>query len=257
MKGSRRQFLWTLGSVAAAACAPANPRVEDERYRFCGSIPQAVLANYLSRSIALPGFWSHHHSVTGDAARYHADLRTLAQLGPKHASFVCGASWDGAVGCDADTVLAAARLVTLDLHAMDGDIIVGGACHETVGPVASTIRIPTWVFDEMRLPHEERTFAWERMVYSDGEIAAIDITQIESLMWYYFWSRSFIDRGVEHMHFGALERLARNDRPDFVHYRNLLARVRSYAARHARRGLLLISAAAMDEAGLDPMGRDP
>jgi hypothetical protein len=248
MNRSRRQFLWTVGAVAIAGYARASPLVEDDAYRFSGSISQTVLANYLSRSIAMPGLWSHHAVAVGDASQYSAGLRMLEQLGPKHVPFACDASWESSVAPDADTVLAAGKIVTRDLHEIDREIIVGGACYETAGAAADTVRIPGWVFDEMHLPYEDRTFRWERMVYSNDQTRdghtnapAIDITQLESRMWYYFWSRSYIDLGVEHMHFGELESLSRNDGPGFLHYRNLLARVQDYAARRARRGLVLIS----------------
>jgi hypothetical protein len=173
----------------------------------------------------------------------------VKDLGPKHIAFVCDLSWDIGIGYDVTTVMAAAKNVAEDLHAIDRDIIVGGACYETIGPSANEVQIPAWVFHEMSLPYESRTFRWEQMVYADKrtqdgnpKTQAIDITRVESRMWYYYWSRSYIALGFEHIHFGDLDSLTRNDRPDFGHYRDLLTRVRKYAARRARRGLIVISA---------------
>ena len=50
-----------------------------------------------------------------------------------------------------------------------------------------------------------------------------------------------IEVGIEAIHFGQVEIMDDRD-PDHAHWRDLLARVRSYASRHARRRFLLTDA---------------
>ena len=241
MDRTRREFLCVTGSLALfSGHVRAAPGPPTDAYHFVGSIPKTVLANYLARSISMPGFWSQQQNAVEDPSQqYFSNLRMLKDIGPKHVAFACDLSWNLGVGYDVNAVTAAGKNVADDLHAIDRDIIVGGACYETVGPAANTVRIPAWVFHEMGLPYESRTFRWEPMVYP--ETLAIDIAQLESRMWYYYWSRHYIDLGLEHMHFGDLDSLTKNDGPTFAHYRDLLTRVRKYAARRARRGVIVIS----------------
>ena len=61
----------------------------------------------------------------------------------------------------------------------------------------------------------------------------------ETKLWFYFLAASFIDVGFEAIHFGQTELMNRNDR-NLDHYAQVLALIRAYAAKHARRHMVLL-----------------
>jgi len=60
-------------------------------------------------------------------------------------------------------------------------------------------------------------------------------------MWFYFLAVSYIDIGMEAIHFGQVALIGAKD-PGFAHWWDMLTRVRRYAARKARRHLLICDA---------------
>ena len=60
----------------------------------------------------------------------------------------------------------------------------------------------------------------------------------ETKLWFFFLAASYIDLGVEAIHFGQTELMNGNDR-DLRHYAEVLALIRSYAGGHARRHMLI------------------
>jgi hypothetical protein len=68
-----------------------------------------------------------------------------------------------------------------------------------------------------------------------------DISRLETKLWFYYLAASYIQLGCEAIHFGQAEIMDGND-PEHRHWRELLQRVRAYAAEHARRGWVLCDA---------------
>ncbi len=68
-----------------------------------------------------------------------------------------------------------------------------------------------------------------------------DICQIETKMWFFFLAASYIDAGIEAIHFGQLELVGRND-PEYRNWADLLEHVRRYAAKRARRHWVICDA---------------
>jgi hypothetical protein len=60
-------------------------------------------------------------------------------------------------------------------------------------------------------------------------------------MWFYFLAASYIDLGFEGIHWGQMEIIDDND-PHLDHYARVFALVRAYAAKHARRKMVLCNA---------------
>ena len=60
----------------------------------------------------------------------------------------------------------------------------------------------------------------------------------ETKLWFYFLAASFIDLGIEAIHFGQVELMNGNDR-ELAHYSQVLDSIRSYAGKHARRHMFL------------------
>jgi len=64
------------------------------------------------------------------------------------------------------------------------------------------------------------------------------LSRDETRLWLYFQAAACIDAGCEAIHFGQVEIMNRNDR-DLAHWSDAFALVRAYAARHARRHMVL------------------
>jgi hypothetical protein len=108
------------------------------------------------------------------------------------------------------------------------------------------VPIPDWVFRALGQPVENRHFLYTNMIYADpaqrramGRNAQVpDETRLETQLWFYYQAASYIDAGFEGIHFGQVEIMNKND-PDNVDWARLLALVRDYAAKHARRHIVL------------------
>ena len=68
-----------------------------------------------------------------------------------------------------------------------------------------------------------------------------DMSRLETRMWFYFLVTSYIDVGVEAIHFGQVGLMDKND-PGHAGWLDMLGRVRAYARKHARRYFLLCDA---------------
>ena len=60
-------------------------------------------------------------------------------------------------------------------------------------------------------------------------------------MWFYFLATSYIDVGIEAIHFGQVSLMDKND-PGHRNWFDMLGRVRAYAQQHARRHFVLCDA---------------
>jgi hypothetical protein len=83
------------------------------------------------------------------------------------------------------------------------------------------------------------------MIYPMGQRRAMgrnaqvpDESRMETQLWFYYQAVTYIDLGCEGIHFGQVEIMNRND-PDNAHWARLLGMVRDYAAKHARRHMVL------------------
>jgi hypothetical protein len=83
------------------------------------------------------------------------------------------------------------------------------------------------------------------MLYADGRFvnhwgkgSVPDMSRSETRMWFYFLVTSYIDVGIEAIHFGQVGLMDKND-PGHASWLDLLGRARAYAREHARRHFLL------------------
>jgi len=87
------------------------------------------------------------------------------------------------------------------------------------------------------------------MLYPDGHrvdhwrigSSVPDMSKLETRMWFFYLAARYIDIGVEAIHFGQVEIMDDRD-PDHSAWRDMMARVRQYAAKHSRRHFLLADA---------------
>jgi len=212
----------------------------ERSYAFDGAISREVLENYLSRSIT---FLDLLHG-RGDVDQH---IRMLKNTGAKFAGRVIY-RWGGEAGLE--PLLATAAPIAEKLHKAIPDLILQGAVFEIVTRQVDQIPVPAWSFREFGIEPEQRNFRYEAMLYpadswqndhwSPGA-SVPDMSRLETRMWFVYLAARYIDIGIEAIHFGQVEIMDKRD-PDRVHWRAMLARVRAYAAKHARRHLLLCDA---------------
>ena len=205
-------------------------------YRFDRTISREVLENYLSRAISMEGLLNGR----GDLAD---NVRMLKETGAK---FVGRALclWGG----EADLLsnLERAKEQIPRVHAADPDMVLQACIFEIVTTRVESVPVPSWAFEALGLPVESRNFRYADMLYPDGRFrdhwrsgqSVPDVSRPETQLWFYVQARSYIDLGIEAIHFGQAELMNRNDR-DLAHYDRLLGLIRAYAAENARRHMVL------------------
>src|SRR5439155_20005057 len=124
-----------------------------------------------------------------------------------------------------------------------------GCVFEIVTAQVEEVPVPDWAFATLGQPVEKRNFLYADMLYPDGRrqnqwgrnSSVPDVSRPETKLWFYFLSASFIDLGIEAIHFGQAEIMNGNDR-GLEHWSQVLSLVRSYAAKHARRHMVVCDA---------------
>lgn len=249
---SRRSFLRRLGAGAlagvAATAAAQTGRVplttlRDRRrdFRIDGPISREVLENYLARAITMAGL----NAAVGNPAE---NIRMLTHVGGKFAGRAIGLWGDERTIADPG-FLRRAREIAGRVHRADPEIVLQGAVFEIVSEEVDRVAVPRWVFEEFGEKPIGRTFRYRDMLAPDGRFvdhwgrgsSVPDITRPETKMWFFFLAASYIDVGMEALHFGQLELVGRGD-PEHGHAWDLLQRVRGHAARHARRHWVICDA---------------
>ena len=211
-----------------------NSTLRPGGFQFDRTISRQVLENYLSRSICIEGLLNGRGPLTDD-------IRMITNCGAKYiARALC--LW-GAENNFLANIKRAREQAPLVLAA-DPDIVLEGCVFETVGPRVSQIAIPDWVFKDLGQPVEQRNFRYEEMIYPPGQRRRMgnaqvpDESRMETQLWFYYQAASYIDVGCEGIHFGQVEIMNRNDRGN-TNWFHLISLVRNYAAKHARRHMVL------------------
>jgi hypothetical protein len=217
--------------IRAAEPAPVRPG----GFQFDGKISRQVLENYLARSICMEG-------VLNGRGDLPDDIRMFQSTGAKYIGrALC--LWNAEN--DFSNNVQRARAAAPQILATDPEIILEACVFETVSPKVNDLEIPGWVFEAFGRPAEKRNFRFDEMIYPEGQRRAMgrnaqvpDESRPETQLWFYYQAVTYIDAGCEAIHFGQVEIMNRND-PDNAHWARLLGMVRSYAAAHARRHLVL------------------
>jgi hypothetical protein len=208
-------------------------------YRFDGTISRRVLENYLSRAITMEGLLNGR----GDLAD---NTRMLKHIGAKFIGrSLC--LWGGENRLMANLERAKQQVPTI--HQADADMILQACVFEIVTSQVEQVPVPAWAFTALGRPAEKRNFRYAEMLYPDGRrkdqwgrnASVPDVSQPETKLWFFFLAASFIDLGIEAIHFGQAEIMNGND-PELAHWSEVLALARAHAARHARRHMVLCDA---------------
>lgn len=221
----------------AVVLSPAGLSAQD--YRFDRTISPEVLKNYLARSITMLDLLTEQ----GDLAD---NLRMLKSTGVKFAGRTVYL-W----GHEAEFPrrLELAKKNVPKIHQADPDLVLQACIFEIVSRGVEQIAVPEWAFTTLGQPVEQRNFRYAEMIYPDGrghnqwgqDASVPDISRVETKLWFYTLAVSYLDAGIEALHFGQAEIMNAND-ADSEHWWQLLALVRAYAAQHARRHLVLCDA---------------
>jgi hypothetical protein len=233
------RFGYGIGICLVLACVLTGERVDAAEkgrdYRFDGTISRAVLENYLDRSITMEGLLN----VRGD---FGDNVRMLKGMGAK---FIGRALclWGGEGNFLAN--LERARGLVPKVHAADPEMVLQACVFEIVTTQVEQVPVPDWVFTALGQPVEKRNFRYADMIYPQGQrrdwgrnASVPDVSRMETKLWFYYQAACYIDLGIEAIHFGQVEIMNRNDR-DLSNWSQVLGLVRSYAAKHARRHMVI------------------
>lgn len=210
-----------------------------ENFSFDGGISEPVLRSYLSRSITCL-------DLLTEKGCFEDNLRMLEHTGVKFAGrtiYLWGHE------SDFPRRLALAQTNAARVHNVDPQIVLQACVFEIVTRQVEQLPVPAWVFQALGLPVEERNFRYEAMLYTDGrfhnhwkkDASVPDISQTETQLWLYYLAASYINAGIEAIHWGQAELMNRND-PDLTRWDRILSLTRKYAAEHARRRWVLCDA---------------
>jgi len=232
-------MFWSLGHRTHTCAAEAQPMSKTRNYLFDAAMSREVLESYLSRSITMEAF------LTGKGD-FDDNVRMLRSIGAKFIGrSLC--LWGGEANLLNN--LQIARSNAPKVLQADPDIILQGCVFEIVTSQVDQLAVPDWAFAALGIPAEKRNFHYLDMLYPDGRrrdqwgrgASVPDVSRPETKLWFYFLAASFIDLGIEAIHFGQAEIMNGND-PSLDHWAQVLASVRAYAKSHARRHIVLCDA---------------
>jgi hypothetical protein len=219
--------------------APGVLQASGREYRFDRTMSREVLESYLSRAITMEGLLNGRGDLEDN-------LRMLKSMGAKFIGrSLC--LWGGEASLLRN--LERAREQLPRVHRADPDMILQACIFEIVTTQVETVPVPEWAFIGLGLAVEKRNFRYADMLYPSSKFrdhwrkgsSVPDVSRPETQLWFYFLAASYIDLGVEAIHFGQAELMNQSDR-ELEHYAKLLGMVRAHAASHARRHLVLCDA---------------
>jgi hypothetical protein len=229
----------SIGLVAGVLLALGNPVFAGRNYHFDGEISRDVLESYLSRSITMT-------EIYRSPGNLNDDIRMLKNIGAKFAGRTIYL-WGSEARINDPKFLQQGRDMARRIHQNDPDVVLQAAVFEIVTDAVNQVPVPGWVFKEFGQPAEARNFDYSKMLFPDGTMvnhwrqgsSVPDIRQMETRMWFFFLAGSYMDIGIEAIHFGQLDLVGRKD-AGYVNWVDLFRHVRGYSAKKARR---IISAA--------------
>jgi hypothetical protein len=207
----------------------------NEDYKFDGTISMKILENYLDRSITM-------QSLLVGKGDFDDNLRMIKNIGAKYIGrSVC--QW----GEEAEIPknLLQEKGLAAKVHESDPEIVLQACIFEIVTPGVGQLEVPAWAFIAFNIPVNKRNFSYDDMLYPDGKFknqwgrgSVPDISRLETRLFFYYLAVSYINIGIEGIHFGQVELMNKND-ANLDNYSGLLAMIRSYAKANARRHMIL------------------
>ncbi len=204
-------------------------------FAFNGKISEAVLNNYLARSIT--------YTITDDNRNDAA--RAILNTGTK---LVCRTVTDWFPSVTHENKIHEFTEIMDQIHTYDPDVVFEACIFETCGPEMNSIKIPEHVFKAFGKKVEDRCFDYKKMLYVDGYAnaqwnethGAPDISLIETQMFFYYRACFYIDNGFESLHLGQTGLMGKND-PQRKAWTKVVNLIRDYAKKNARRKYVFIN----------------
>lgn len=223
----------------------AQAQTVTRNYDFDGKISREVLDNYLRRSITM--------SISLDRSENKLDetVRFIKNTRPKFIGRAIGI-WGSENVINKPEWLGNAKKNFEIIHSIDPTIVLQSAMFEIITDKVNEVAVPAWVFEEFGLKPEKRNFRYEDMLLDAGRYSVKDfwnpnesvpnIVKTETQMWFYFLAASYINTGIEAIHFGQINLMGSNDNANLDSFYSTVARIRKYAAANARRHYVIIDA---------------
>jgi hypothetical protein len=221
-------------------------RKGQRNYQFNGTISREVLESYLSRAITFSSLLDRNLIEGYAQGNTDDNIRMINNIGAKFIGRTIF-TWNGEH--HVVEILEDAKEIAARIHSIDPEIILQAAFFETVSIQVESISLPSWIFKEFGLITENRNFSLAAMYEEGGphenfwgnNTAVPDMGKLETRMWTYFLCVSYIDIGIEAIHFGQIALMADND-PTLKGWNEILQRVRNYAKENARRHMVICDA---------------
>jgi hypothetical protein len=238
-------FLFGIVTVSVGTTIADEVRIvsdsgesEVANYKFSKKISREVLENYLERSITI-------QSLLIGRGNFDDNLRMIGNIGAKFIGrAVCQWGEEDVLLKNLETE----KGLISKVHQVDPDIILQACIFEIVTEKVNQVPVPQWAFKALGMKAEIRNFRYDDMLYPDGKFknhwgrgSVPDISQPETKLYFFFQAASYIDLGIEAIHFGQVELMNKNDK-NLDNYSQVLDLIRSYAKKHARRGMLICDA---------------
>ncbi|MDB5117265.1 MAG: hypothetical protein JWQ79_2757 [Mucilaginibacter sp.] len=225
------------GTVAAVPKVPVAPKKVD--YKFKNKISREVLENYLNRAITM-------QSLLVGKGNFDDNLRMIKNIGVKFIGrAVC--QWGGEAQIPQNLVQE--KELAAKIHSVDPDIILQACIFEIVTPSVNQVPVPDWALKALGMPVVARNFNLDSMKYTDaakgrnwgGGGIVPDVSRPETKLFFYYLGASYLDAGIEGLHFGQVELMNKNDQ-NLDNYAQVLTMIRDYAHKHGRRGMVICDA---------------
>ena len=255
MKPSFYKYLAVLILMTAllASSKPVLSEVSSAGFDFDGTMSKEVLRNFASRAVTS---WLVLENNAADPI-FEEDLRMHLSIGAKYLSRAATFSWGGNMTkAQVDDHFEQAKKIAEKVHAADPQIILQGGVFEIIykGTVNST-EIPAFVFEAFGLPAEKRNFSYDEASFPTGhnygpgfwgmgpDAAVPNIANIETQMYFYYNICRYISAGFEAIHIGQAEMMMDyKEVTNAKEWDRVLTLARQYAAKNARRGVVLFDA---------------
>ncbi len=243
---------------------------------FAGGVTRAKLEEILSKSLYM-GPLAVGEGVAASQDSFNEGMNMVENLGqgldPNMLIKGAAYSWDVFPSAsdrnyaDDEAFYAAAKNYADQAHARNLYLILEGGIFETAyaayapetpsrvamgfsGAGVEQIPVPAWVFTAFGETPVTRNFNYEDMIYSNGLFrnrwlpgaSVPDISRPETKKWFYYRACRFIDAGYEALDFAQIYLETYNDRPNYTNTKQVLDMIRAYAADHARRKWVFITA---------------
>lgn len=198
------------------------------------------------------------HAVTASrldvSDSFNDDLRVLSRI---NAHFLGRAAYQWITATsqeEEDAHFATAADLASNVHERVGQHVVLQAClFEAIYPQVDRIQVPAWVFEQLGQTVEIRNFRYADMVSDSVKVPAQglgspwaggsvpDVSREESIRWFYYRARRYLEAGFEALHIGQLHLIAGAD-TGYHAVERLIGAIRSAAVEHARRGWVILDA---------------